>query len=393
MENFSSSASKHHGRTFVAYFYSVDMAKTEQSQLFNAITAIVSQLTAQDELFQQHVINKIGLPTAFSEDFWWKTLTEFKPRTQTTYFLVLDGFSKSRADEALWKRVIQDCAMSSQDQVETTKPAPVYIRLFLTGSESFLNQVLKDYLNSVRRLRIYGSNDNDVQLYLEHSLREVYGNGDYDRVLKRIRELLPKLPRDYLELIKLKRNIKQQNYEENVMELLEEAARAQTHGRDYNTRNLLRNLNRDLCDDRIRNLNEMLPWIVLPYRWPRMQEIETVLMLRTGKTSIVPLSDMISNDEYGTDLLSTDGQFLRSRRLLNYFENENRDSDEPAKGEVTMPHSAQDGLHESEMAIIQALVKSVCPADLWKRLKLEEFLESKLSSPTHPATSNQFQPR
>lgn len=381
-EKFPSSTLSYHGRASSAYFYLVNMTKSDDSQLFKAITAIIWQLAEQDELFQQHVIRRIGstgtvrIPNPLTKTFWWEMLAEYKPKTKTRYFLVLDGFDRSR-DNDLWRRIVKDvCALNDQEE------RSLYIRLLLTGSKSFLDEVLEGHSTSVPRLLIDGANDDDVRLYLEHGVREAYrhGNTDCNGVLSEVQKLLPQLPRDYVKLKELKKGIKQQDHEEGIKRLLQDATKAES--RKYDTKSLLEKLEKSLPGDRICDLNEMLPWIVLPDRWPTTEEIETVLVLRTEKTSIRSLENIINN-EYPADLFTIDGDTLRSKILLDYFNGEIGDpaEDKSIKEKVTTSLPAEDGLHKSEVAIIHALVKSVCPDDLWQRLRLKEFLESKLSSP------------
>jgi hypothetical protein len=142
-------------------------------------------------------------------------------------------------------------------------------------------------------------------------------------------------------------------------------------------------LNVILGQEDIQDLNELLPCIIAAKdinQTLTVQELEAVLFLKHGESSLMPLEKQIQGQYAALLDFSNDDKTvtLRAESLIDYFRNKLHAEEDQA---IT-------GLHKSEVAIVQRFLRHVCDDELFEKFGFEEFFKRKLGKETALITVN-----
>lgn len=142
----------------------------------------------------------------------------------------------------------------------------------------------------------------------------------------------------------------------------------------------IRHLNQVLGRNEIQDLNEILPWIVLPNReWPRMKQLEDILILKRGIPALKPLKTYITDTFFA--LLDFDDDLDTSARVNGHYRAKFNISEQSSVSNFTEQHHDEgrmpNRLHPSEIQLIERFLQKFCDDDLYEKFGFEEFFKQK----------------
>ncbi|KAL0260736.1 hypothetical protein SLS55_004426 [Diplodia seriata] len=387
-------------RAFIGYFFVSNKTKSDKkTTVFEAVAAIVWQLTEKDRVFQKHAASKCREQGLFSKTglLWQDVVMSYKgPRI--IFFVVLDGVEQADQDDEL-ESVIRGVFDLNQNQAG----GKLQVRLFMTGTENKLDELEQRSKTNFARKKVVGFNQSDIQRFVNEKMDRAYNKNPSESLAPNstlredIEKTLTDLPGDYNHLNGLLNRISREEYEEGIRAILNNAAK---NNQQSNMRSLIEKLDQTLDQDSIEDLNEILPWIVLPEVWPTLKQIEAVLLLSRGKSSVIPLRRRIK-EKYPSPLLEIDDDDndIWSLSTLHYFTEESteatgeaeKDSSETredtTKTSAMVTSNSEHQLHSSEILLVKNLLLSVCGTALYERFQFDDFFESKASPQRRTAIS------
>jgi hypothetical protein len=132
-------------------------------------------------------------------------------------------------------------------------------------------------------------------------------------------------------------------------------------------------LSETLGEKDIRDLNELLTWVIGAQRDLTIQELEAVLSVKNSERSLVPLESQIRH-QYSALLEISDvdkSVTLVSNSITDDFQRERLPEEYQTSG-------ARAKLHEAEVQLISKILRSVCGDEVFKKFSFEEFFKRKL---------------
>ena len=140
----------------------------------------------------------------------------------------------------------------------------------------------------------------------------------------------------------------------------------------------IRECNRTLTARELQNLNTLLLWAIHGDGDFLIKELEAILYIQQGKTSLQPLSGDI-RDKYAA-FLKIDGDednpyavvSLKYDSIFDYFIN-------ASKEQHSQETAANQSLSKSEIQMVQHFIEKLCDADIYGKLGLKAFFDQKLS--------------
>lgn len=350
------------------------------------------------------------------------------------FFLVIDGLETAKGSDqdpdgtSLVKHVIKGITELHQGNSKNTKrKQPLEVRLFITGTPEYLQKVLVDdppNPNGAGTSEVSGNNGSIPSSYKErpntsdggasakpstgpaigisrillceknHEDLHIFIQKKGETALAKLRnfkneinipDFISKLIRDsqssYSDLLTFIEEIEGADDEIELQKILEcESLRnIQITGSVQRRVDMLfKTSSKQHVDD----FNEILPWIVLPERWPDMDQLEAVLHLKHGVA--VELRHRVET-VYGSLLECNDAGMVYSFSTMEYFQNlaeiRNANLEGPSSNAHKLLQSNGQTSNQLEqfdrkqLEVLQEIISSFCGNTLFSKSGLHQFFK------------------
>ncbi|KAL4807972.1 hypothetical protein BDV18DRAFT_168164 [Aspergillus unguis] len=247
-------------------------------------------------------------------------------------------------------------------------------KVLITGGPRCFDQLAQKEGITFDRMTIEERSAGDIRRYINRRMDDMpalKNNGRRKGVAARREQIQDRLVEqakgDYLTIETALDTIQHCEYEADIDKALDTAGQ----GRLKQIEEEITQLNEHLTEAEIAEVNEIVRWIVYGAERLTAAQLGAALDLRAGQSSLLPLEDKFKSkyrlfevDRNGRiDFRSTDMEELIPKGPV-------RAEDEDA--------GLQDrGITPGESAMVQHFLRTVCPHDVYNRLKLDAFLEQK----------------
>ncbi|GIZ45940.1 hypothetical protein CKM354_000908600 [Cercospora kikuchii] len=382
-------------RICVAYYYFARDVQ-DKSPINRAMKAIIWQLASSITTVSRDYLKLAAKVCGSNKDFgrtadlWQKLVSEAAKHLDATFYIVLDGIDETESEAG------KPLASIITQIMQPEKDALLRVRLFLTGRASGLDALSDDVESHIPQIKIAGQadqkslNEDDILLYAESRLddMDIFTNKserNADKIVElkeRARtELGTGVKGDYFALdYKLDSVSKSRNFREveEVLSLARES-RSQAIAREINQ------LNDTLRKDEIREVNDLLMWVITAFQYLSIDQCESVLRLKADTFTLVALEKQIKEKYYS--LFDVDDEKLvtmRSDDIREYLDKKDEDTLKDNGSTHLKLHSSEHvALQEGEIALVkrvlQTHLKNIFGGDdLYERFDFDAFFASKL---------------
>ncbi|KAH7393086.1 hypothetical protein BKA66DRAFT_567805 [Pyrenochaeta sp. MPI-SDFR-AT-0127] len=373
-------------RAYVAYYYYSSEDKEES--LEKCLGSIIYQFAYADLGYAKAVAEVCGQPASIAraEDRWDRLVPKLQHAMKGTYYICIDGFdSRDQVGNA-------EATITAIAQYAMTEIKGVSIRFFVSGTDEALSKIPKDdkavsniLLGPCKTIgnRMVRVGDNEGE---EVVLAPLVNASDIEAVAKARIEDISKEKPDIKAIItdadikKLVDGV-QGHYEHleakmsqiNACDTEQKVRDVITNAGDDLTTSLkktLKTLNASLNADQIRQLNELLVWIVGVNGSASIELLQSALyfalnenfMLRSAVATT--FSTLLTLDDYG-------GIKLLSEEFLPILSANEYNVSEP-----TLMNSPATGLSQAEVELCRRFVKNACGEYDYARFSFESFFNT-----------------
>lgn len=349
-----------------------------------------------NDIWDNLIIRYIAAASKYrKEDMIQDEETDSKPGK--IFFLLVDGLESAEGnrhdpDGTKLVRSMIKTIMNQQTSESAKKNQPFQVRLLITGTEDYLSKV---FIPKRQRISLCKNNQADLELFVK----------GWNPAMLRLKQ-----PKSRLARLEQKNPLHKQKFDidaftsklitdsennyakvQSFLEAIEDANDDQleiilSHNSLKNVQvvgsgqrqveRLSKRLNQQYIDD----LNEILPWIVLPRQWFTVSELEAVLQL---KYRVVVKLEERTEKHYSPVLECKNGLVKSSRVILEHFQQ----AGQTRHGRLEMsPSRTREALHSktgisdrtqqldpNEMAILRGMVVSICGDSVFLRSGLDHF--------------------
>ncbi|KAI9702198.1 MAG: hypothetical protein M1820_006280 [Bogoriella megaspora] len=369
-------------RTSIAYYYLTRAGKKDAQSLKlgpsirDALRTWAWQIINND-LFYRKDIEAIFKQTSDLGDFneCWHKLFLKRLDKNVTFFLLLDGAheleDKGVAELTTLLKTLpminaHSCrikiAMTSRPVLVRNLTSQVPMNISIVNLQDKSHTDIRNYINEkAETLAIFQKRTPEVQ-----GLKARVCSGLFEAIDGNF----------LLADIKL-REIGSKNEPEEILEIIE---RTKKQGASLNDSIVedIRECNRTLNTREIQNLNTMLLWIIYT-RWDlQVNELESILFIQQGKSSLQPLANEI-RDKFSAFLKMDNNEdeqnayvTLKHDSIADYF------TDISARNQSLDTPDIQP-ISKGEIRMVQHFIRKLCEQEMYDKLGLEEFFDQKLS--------------
>jgi hypothetical protein len=316
----------------------------------------------------------------------WNILFAKSYKSDSTFFFLLDGVDQVNNNQL--KEFVHLLAELHGSSVSWPR---FKLRILLSGRDETIAKIKGHMGDGLSVIDVASQNGEDMQSFIIDRMNkmEIMG-GTSDQVLSLRREILE--------------NLTTQTHGDfvNVGLLLHEISGKQRPGeiRDILTRSggkrsdtivrKMEQLNETLSDDDISDLNILLTWVVFAAQELSLDELEAVLFLKTGESSLRPLAEKIT-DQYSsifkikgephptTKIIPPISRVTLVSDSIEQFLRTKSDSD---AAEDPQELNLTGDVNEVEVRIVRRFLESVCDPKLFNKFGFDEFFQRKLKGKT-----------
>ena len=266
LDKYPKGRSDHH--VAVAYYFFQRDAK-EKSSVKQAIRDVLYQLTQYDTTYGKKIASALADPHDLNKalDLWKVFVEDSRTKVNNTFFIVLDGVDEPDSDAERPLATIVESLMSMKPE-----QGQLQVRLFLTGRPSELRKLVERAASSIPEVSLGsrpGSNDSpinedDIVRYIDSRLKnmeifQMSANEEVSALQNRIpHELAAGVKGDFVRLGYKLDEISRCTRVRQISEILERASET----REVAIKRQVSTLNGSLTKDEIKDLNEILQWIL-----------------------------------------------------------------------------------------------------------------------------------
>ncbi|KAJ6504135.1 hypothetical protein C8R47DRAFT_178200 [Mycena vitilis] len=342
-------------RTFVAhYFFGASSKKTDKKNPVPlALNHLAFQLARVDPIVRKTLSKACDAPLRRLESLdmlWsmlWSELKTGTPGTSATYYLVFDGLENLTYEQAM---TLLTCPTLTS---ESTGRVRVLASWTDEGFSKFMTSI-----PSFHQIRIVEHNGQDMRLIIEKALsnRSLLQSVRPDSIQQRARDkILDKLPQSVggsysllqFGLDEVVHVLSMRSSSEALDRVLDQSISSHQVA--------VKNLQRSLAEDDIKELNELLKWVIYCYEWMTLDQLEAAMFLYSGTESLVSLQ-YIMEQKYSA-VLKVENEFVYDQDgFKEYLE----------KGKIPASHSSNKDSPTISMTItIKNVEQELCANFLW----------------------------
>jgi hypothetical protein len=357
----------------------------KNTSLVQALKVLAWQVANNDIVYRKDIGTAKTQGVNQVEDLWDMLFTK-SYKSDSTFFLLLDG-----VDQVNKKQLKEFIHLLEDLQNTSASWGRFKLRVVLSGRDDTITKIKGQMGDGLSVIDVASKNSDDMQKFIIDRMNkmEIMG-GSSDQVLSLRREILE--------------NLTTQTHGDfvNVGLLLHEISGKQRPGeiRDILTRSggkrsdtivrKIEQLNETLSDDDISDLNVLLTWVVFSIRDLKLKELEAVLFLKTGESSLRPLAEKIT-DQYSsifkidgephpiTKIIPSSSRVTLVSDSIEEFLRTKSESDD-TKDAQELNHTGD--VNEFEVRIVRRFLESVCDPKLFTKFGFDEFFQRKLKGKT-----------
>jgi hypothetical protein len=363
--------SRQGSRVSVAYYF-FEKDNKDSKSVNKALRAIIWQLAGGDAVYQRDVAAACNEPDNFGNtiEMWNQLVIQLSTKIDATFFVFLDGIDEAETEIGNpLIRMMQDVTRMWKEK------RCLSLRLFVTGRPKIFTELESRSNIVVSTIGPSQHNREDVLRYIDMRMDNMDTMKNIDnREIRDLREhIRTKVAEgargDFFMIKNILSEINGKKRRKEIEDVLEHAGenRLETIARE------VERLNNTLSAEDIRDFNEILTWVIGAKLPPTIKTLESVLFLKNGEISLVPLEDQI-DDKYSAFMKISEEHHVTttSDSIAEYFKERATTSAEDA---ATKSRSV---LHEAEVAIVRRFLKGVCDEELFQKFGFEEFFARKL---------------
>ncbi|KAJ5950320.1 Tetratricopeptide-like helical [Penicillium vulpinum] len=352
----------------------------ERISLVQALKALAWQIADQDIVYRKDVssvkatgINEIGN--------LWDILFSKSYKSDSTFFLLLDGIDQIEKSELREFIQVLEHLQAVSDTWSHFK-----LRIVMTGRDDTMSKVESQLGGGISTIDVASENNDDVEKFIIDRMKKMeILSGSSDQVLSLRHEILENLKTqthgDFVNIGLLLHEISGKQRSGEIRDILSRSGgkRSDVIARKFEL------LNETLNEEDISDLNVVLTWVVFSY-WPQsLADLEGVLFMKAGESSLRPLAEKIT-DQYSSLLVimgephpatkvipTTSNVFLVSDSIEEFLrDNESENPEDDPDLDLT------GNVSEVEVRIVRRFLESVCDPKLFSKFGFEEFFQRKL---------------
>lgn len=369
--------------TSVAYYLFQEEKKN--TSLAQALKVLAWQIANKDIVYRKDLsstkadgINHIqGL---------WDALFAKSYRSDSTIFLLLDGVEQ--IDKNQLKEFVH---VLTEIQEQSVSWPQFKLRIVLSGRDDTITKIKGHMGDGISVIDVASKNSDDMQKFIIDRMNkmEIF-SGDSDQILSLRREILENLTTqtrgDFVNVALLLHEISRKQRPGEIRDIL---SRSGGNRSDTIVRKIDQ-LNETLSDEDISDLNILLTWVVFSIRDLTLEELEAVLTLKTGESSLRPLAEKIT-DQYSslftikgephpiTKIIPTTSRVTLVSDSIEAFLRTKSEKDAAENSEEL---SLTGDVSEVEVRIVRRFLESVCDPRLFGKFGFDEFFQRKLKGKT-----------
>lgn len=412
----------------VAHFFFESSNDTQKSTasgkgglpLRDALAGLVLQMTQKDIAFQTFVAEQClqAAGTTFdARDIWENLIMRYSTasskhsredahqdkeagiRPDKIFFLLIDGLESATGnrqdpDGTKLVRFMIETITNQQTSGRAKRNQPFQVRLLITGTEEYLSKVLVGQsIPTVQRISLCENNKEDLRIFIKERDQAMLKMEEAKSRLEHTKSLIHKQKIDIDAFLSRLINDSENNYAklQSYLEAIEDADDDQLenillHNSLSNVQIIgsgqrqVERLSKRLTQQYLDDLNEILPWIVLPDWWPNVAQLSAVLQLK--HRVVVKLEERIEK-HYCPVLECRNGVIMMPRTISEHFQTACQAN--PSDLEIS-PSCTGHGLHtkmeisdrrqqldSDQMAMLHKIVLSVCGDAVFSKSGLDEF--------------------
>lgn len=372
-------------RVSVAYYYFERDAKNSQlmdresQSIDKALKALAWQIAQNDPIYRKNLASSCGGIEDLSDikEVWNRLFGDFF-NTDATFYVLLDGINQIEEKyEKLLTQILGDIrAMSKGEELLRT-------RVLISGRVNRMESIKLVLDDSTLIIDLASKNRDDIMKFVRSRVDNMKTLRDPSPQVQKLKEEilagLTGIARgDFINVDLL---LKEIDTKQRPAEIRDVLARAKSGEQRSDTiAHEIERCNESLGDQNIRDLNELLTWVMCSFRPMSVKELEVVLFLRNHEAALRPLQSQIRERYSAFFLVERSDPFdgseivtLVSDSIKQYF----RESSNSKAAEASKAVGAVDKL---EVQIVKRFLRSVCDNELFEKFGFEEFFNRKLDS-------------
>ncbi|CAG8426824.1 unnamed protein product [Penicillium salamii] len=374
--------------TSVAYY--IFQGEKKNFSLVQALKTLAWQISSRDVVYRKDLASAKTEGISQIRDLW-DVLFAKSYRSDSTFFLLLDGVDQ--ADKKQLKELVHLLTEIQMGMQKRSVSWPQFkLRIVLSGRDETISKIKGHMGDGLSVIDVASKNSEDMEKFIIDRMNkmEILSLNDSDQVLSLRREILENLTTqtrgDFVNVGLLLHEISGKQRPGEIRDIL---SRSGGNRSDTIVRKI-EQLNETLSDDDISDLNILLTWVVFSIRDLTLEELESVLTLKTGEASLRPLAEKIT-DQYSS-LFTIKGEPhpitkvipITSRVTLvsDSIERFLRTKNESESIEDSQELNLSGDVSEAEVRIVRRFLESVCDPRLFGKFGFDEFFQRKLKGKT-----------
>lgn len=357
-------------RTLVAFYFLEGESKEEvrKANHFDIIAkSIIWQLVQSDASYLKSVASICEKTKDLDPDEILSQLlfdNNDLDRMDATFFIIIDGLGDVIGDGFV--RFLQKASELWKDR---------HIRILLNGHTRAFEQLATVKGVFFQSIPISARNRSDVELFIESRMNSIDALKDTARMgvpalRKKICDTLcQRTAGDFFRINTVLKRISSLDYVNDIDRVLADA------GKERSQQILadIDKLNNTRTPKELSEINEIILWILHGREWFKPYQMASVLYLKSGELSLLPLESKLSLKYHLFDI-DTDGDIdFSSYEIPELI---------PEKSQVIQEDSSPDTsarVQPNEVSIVRHFLRTVCPPEVYGKFDFETFFEQKLS--------------
>ncbi|OJK02157.1 hypothetical protein ASPACDRAFT_1886529 [Aspergillus aculeatus ATCC 16872] len=379
-------------RTSVAYCF-CDQERGTAGSLIRALKVLAWQIANTDPVYRKELVSTQTASAAADVGMLWNQLFAKSYRTDSTFFLLLDGLEQVNREQ-----LKQFVYLLAHLQNESATLGRLRLRILLSGQDDAVGR-FKDQLGHevVPVIDLALKNSADLHQFIENRidrLENLAGSSEDSRALRSqvMEALTAKAHGDFINAGLLLDEVGVQQRPSDIRAIL---SRSGSSNREDTFARKIARLNETLRENDITDLNEILTWMMYAPDPVLLAQLETVLLLKNGERSLKPLW-MIITDHYSA-LISVVGvargdvrkdfppysRVVFASDAVKQFLRDRAGARAQKMAILHEPASSLSGqATEGEIRIVRRFLESVCDPDLFRKLGFEQYFGQLLKGKT-----------
>lgn len=347
--------------------------ETKDTSLIKALEVLAWQIAKSDMVYRKDLgsVNTVGVNQIgdLCDQLFGKSY-----KTDSTFFLLLDGVD--RVDKQHLKEFVD---VLGNWQAKSAEWPHFSLRILLTGRTETIAKIKTELGDGISVLDMATKNRHDMIRFIDDRMDKMDNlNGSSDQVKSLRGEILEVLTKetngDFVNVGLLLDEISGKQRPGEIREILSRSGenRSDTIARKIDF------LNESLSEEDISDLNDLLTWVLFSFRPLTLEELETVIFLKSREPSLRPLAEKI-RDQYSSVLhIAAARVYLVSDSIADFLRGASgQDKEENDEG-----FNNTGDVNDSEVRIVRRFLESVCDPKLFDKFGFEDFFQRKLKGKT-----------